>query len=139
MTDLTFSMLDGREDRQTDRQTNRQTTLTWTIFKKPDASPEQYLTFQNNTMVWYGNIKYNNKVRCMLPLINLLDLFGSWLFCLFKRLFEFLRHNFFLICRNHIKIQLKHHHIKMLFKAQWSNGKCAQPWIKWMVFFSLAS
>ena len=45
MTDLTFSMLDGREDRQTNRQTNRQTTLTWTIFKKPDASPEQYLTF----------------------------------------------------------------------------------------------
>ena len=49
MTDLTFSMLDGREERQTDRQTNRQTnrqtTLTWTIFKKPDASPEQYLTF----------------------------------------------------------------------------------------------
>ena len=37
----TFSMLDGREE----RQTNRQTTLTWTIFKKPDASPEQYLTF----------------------------------------------------------------------------------------------
>ena len=49
MTDLTFSMLDGREERQTDRQTNRQTnrqtTLTWTIFKKPDASPEQYPTF----------------------------------------------------------------------------------------------
>ena len=49
MTDLTFSMLDGREDRQTNtqtnRQTNRQTTLTWTIFKKPDASSEQYLTF----------------------------------------------------------------------------------------------
>ena len=45
MTDLTFSMLDGREDRQTNRQTNRQTTLTWTIFKKPDASPEQYLAF----------------------------------------------------------------------------------------------
>ena len=45
MTDLTFSMLDGREDRQTNRQTNRQTTLTWTIFKKPDASPEQYPTF----------------------------------------------------------------------------------------------
>ena len=45
MTDLTFSMLDGREERQTNRQTNRQTTLTWTIFKKPDASPEQYLTF----------------------------------------------------------------------------------------------
>ena len=45
MTDLTISMLDGREDRQTNRQTNRQTTLTWTIFKKPDASPEQYLTF----------------------------------------------------------------------------------------------
>ena len=41
MTDLTFSMLDGREE----RQTNRQTTLTWTIFKKPDASPEQYFTF----------------------------------------------------------------------------------------------
>ena len=45
MTDLTISMLDEREDRQTNRQTNRQTTLTWTIFKKPDASPEQYLTF----------------------------------------------------------------------------------------------
>ena len=41
MTDLMFSMLDEREE----RQTNRQTTLTWTIFKKPDASPEQYLTF----------------------------------------------------------------------------------------------
>ena len=41
MTDLMFSMLNGREE----RQTNRQTTLTWTIFKKPDASPEQYLTF----------------------------------------------------------------------------------------------
>ena len=49
MTNLTFSMLNGREERQTNRQTdeqtNRQTTLTWTIFKKPDASPEQYLTF----------------------------------------------------------------------------------------------
>ena len=45
MTDLTFSMLDGREDRQTNRQTNRQTTLTWTIFQKPDASPEKYLMF----------------------------------------------------------------------------------------------
>ena len=33
MTDLTFSMPDGREE----RQTNRQTTLTWTIFKKPDV------------------------------------------------------------------------------------------------------
>ena len=41
MTDLMFSMLNGREE----RQTNRQTTLTWTIIKKPDASPEQYLTF----------------------------------------------------------------------------------------------
>ena len=41
MTDLTFAMLDGREE----RQTNRQRTLTWTIFKKPDASPEQYFTF----------------------------------------------------------------------------------------------
>ena len=45
MTDLTFLMLDGREDRKTKRQTNRQRTLTWTIFKKPDASPEQYFTF----------------------------------------------------------------------------------------------
>ena len=34
--------------------------------------------------------------------------------------------NFFLICRNHIKIQLKHSNIKFLLKVQWSDGECAQ-------------
>ena len=45
MTDLTFSMPDGREEKkQTNRQTGKQ-NLAGYVQKKPDASPQQYLMF----------------------------------------------------------------------------------------------
>ena len=46
MTDLTFSMLDGREEK-TNKQTNKQTkqNLAGYFQKKPDDSPQQYLMF----------------------------------------------------------------------------------------------
>ena len=52
MTDLTFSMLDRREEKtnkQTDRQTNTnkrdKQNLAGYFQKKPDDSPQQYLMF----------------------------------------------------------------------------------------------
>ena len=46
MTDLTFSMLDGREkkNKQTDKQIDKQ-NLAGYFYKKPDDSPQQYLMF----------------------------------------------------------------------------------------------
>ena len=47
MTDLTFSMLDGREkktNKQTDKQIDKQ-NLAGYFQKKPDDSPQQYLMF----------------------------------------------------------------------------------------------
>ena len=46
MTDLTFSMPDGREE--TNKQTNKQTNkknLAGYFQKKPEDSPQQYLIF----------------------------------------------------------------------------------------------
>ena len=46
MTDLTFAMSDGRKEKN--KQTNKQTekrNLVGYFYKKPDASPEQYLMF----------------------------------------------------------------------------------------------
>ena len=34
MTDLTFSMLDGREEKQTNRQTNWQTKFSWIFLEE---------------------------------------------------------------------------------------------------------
>ena len=49
MTDLTFSMPDGRKkkNKQTDKQ-----HLAGYFQNKPDDFPEQYLMFQMNNMVW---------------------------------------------------------------------------------------
>ena len=47
MTDLTFSMPDGREEK-TNKQTNRQTgkqNLAGYVQEKSDASPQQYRMF----------------------------------------------------------------------------------------------
>ena len=44
MTDLTFSMPDGREEK-TNKQTNRQTNLARYVQEKSDASPQQYRMF----------------------------------------------------------------------------------------------
>ena len=46
MTDLTFSMPDGREEtnKQTNRQTDRQ-NLAGYFQKKPEDSPQQHLVF----------------------------------------------------------------------------------------------
>ena len=40
------------ERKKTNKQTDKQ-NLAGYFYKKPDASPEQYLMFYMNTMVWY--------------------------------------------------------------------------------------
>ena len=44
MTGLTFAMLDRRKEKN--KQTDKQ-NLAGYFYKKPDASPEQYLMFKN--------------------------------------------------------------------------------------------
>ena len=44
MTDLTFSMPDGREEK-TNKQTTGKQNLAGYVQEKPDSSPQQYLMF----------------------------------------------------------------------------------------------
>ena len=112
-------------------QTNRQTTFTWSgqFLKKPDDSPKQYLMFEMNTMVWNWNVQYNESEWWMIPLFNLLDLFRSYFSVLLGTTAS-------TSVETTSKKKMKCYNIQILLEAEWSNGKCAEPWMKQMALFS---
>ena len=70
-------------------QTNRQTKFSWIILEEARWFSTA-ISYVLNTMVWYWNVKYNEREWWMIPLFNLLDLFRSYIVCLFCRLFNLL-------------------------------------------------